>query len=86
MSTDRLTLIREYLIKAFAPEQLDVIDDSHKHIGHAGALSGGGHYTVVIKSKSFENKARLTCHRMIYEVLDPLMEKDIHALSIKIIN
>ena len=68
------------------PSLLEIIDDSHKHIGHAGADGGAGHFSVKIASSAFNNKSRLACHKMIYQALDSLMPKDIHALSIKLIN
>jgi len=50
MTTDansqRITMIRERLTTALSPALLDIIDDSHKHVGHAGARSGGGHFVV----------------------------------------
>jgi BolA protein len=72
----------ELLLKeAFKPIHLEVIDESHKHIGHAGA-SQGGHYKVIIVSKSFEGKKSLESHRMIYKALEPV-KSSIHALAIR---
>ncbi|MPV85645.1 BolA/IbaG family iron-sulfur metabolism protein [Cardiobacteriales bacterium ML27] len=72
------------LTTAFTPTQLDIIDESHLHIGHAGAQSGKGHYALTITSEAFAGKSRLQCHRMIYQALGELMQDNIHALSIKI--
>ena len=83
--TDRITKIRECLDSALTPTTLEIIDDSHKHIGHAGALGGGGHYTVKISSPLFANKSRIKQHQLIYTALGNLMEHEIHALRIKII-
>jgi len=69
------------LDRAFKPTFLQVIDESHKHAGHAGA-SQGGHYQVTIVSKSFEGKRSLETHRMIYQALEPI-KSSIHALAIK---
>ena len=69
------------LIEAFKPAFLQVVDESHKHSGHAGA-SQGGHYQVTIVSKSFEGKKLLESHRMIYHALESVKES-IHALAIK---
>lgn len=82
--TSRIELIRQRLQDALRPTQLDVIDDSHKHIGHAGAASGGGHYTVKIASPLFAGKTRIEKHKLIYNALGSMMEKEIHALKIKI--
>jgi BolA protein len=73
----------ELLLKeAFKPVFLQVVDESYKHAGHAGA-SQGGHYQVTIVSQSFEGKKLLESHRMVYQALDPI-KSSIHALAIKI--
>jgi len=71
------------MLAALHPVQLEIIDDSHKHAGHAGARSGGGHYTVHIVSAQFASKATLARHRMIYSALGEMMKHDIHALNIR---
>ncbi len=72
------------LLATLQPEQIDIVDDSHKHAGHEGARSGGGHFTLHIVSAQFDGKATLTRHRMIYSALGKMMEPDnIHALNIK---
>jgi BolA protein len=81
--SDRVTLIRETLTAAFAPTQLDIIDESHLHAGHPGAASGGGHFAVTIVSPAFEGKNPLTRHRMVYDALGDAMKTEIHALSLK---
>jgi BolA protein len=81
---NRINLIRERLQQAFSPIQLEVIDDSHKHIGHAGAQGGAGHYTVTILADCFKNLSRVEAHRKIYDALDDLIPDQIHALRIKI--
>src|ERR1700730_12966378 len=64
--TSRMTtreVIAEKLTKAFAPERLEVIDDSHRHAGHAGARPGGEtHYSVHIVSQAFPGKSRIHPH------------------------
>jgi BolA protein len=70
-------------LAALAPEQLEIFDDSAKHVGHEGAKSGGGHYQLVIVSRRFEGLGKLARHRLIYETLAPLMQSEIHALSIQ---
>jgi BolA protein len=71
------------LLAAFQPTQIEIIDDSHKHAGHEGARSGGGHYTLHIVSAQFAGKSTLVRHRMIYSTLGEMMKHDIHALNIK---
>jgi len=66
------------------PTQLEIIDESAKHIGHVGAAGGAGHFQVHIKSEQFLGKSTIACHRLVYQALDSMMIKDIHALSILI--
>ncbi|MBD3652454.1 BolA family transcriptional regulator [Kangiella sp.] len=84
-NSQRLERMQQMIQDALNPTQLEVIDDSHKHIGHAGAKEGKGHFTVVIKSEALEGKRMLQQHRMVYEALGDMMETDIHALAIKVI-
>lgn len=79
---ERMNRLRERLIASLAPEQLDIIDDSRKHAGHAGAR-GGGHFTVHIVAQGFTGKPLLERHRMIYDLLQDMMHTEIHALSIQ---
>ena len=72
--------IRERLQAAFAPTELDVLDEGHKHAGHAG--EGRGHFHVRIVSAAFAGQSPIKRHRMIYAALDGLMDHGIHALSI----
>lgn len=81
---DRISVIRERLEQAFSPTTLEVIDDSHKHVGHAGAQGGAGHYTVIISAECFKSDSRVAAHQKIYAVLDDLIPHQIHALRIKI--
>ena len=79
----RMRRMRELLEAAFAPASLDVVDDSHRHVGHAGAQGGQGHFTVDIVSEAFAGQAPLVRHRAVYAALGPMMTSDIHALSIR---
>lgn len=78
----RAALIRERLEQAFAPEDLAIEDESHKHVGHPGARDGRGHFNVTIVAEAFNGRGPLERHRMIYDALGELMRTDIHALSI----
>ena len=73
--------LRERLA-SLAPLRIELIDDSAKHAGHAGA-SGGGHYRLLIVAECFRGKATLARHRLVYDALDELMRSRIHALSIR---
>ena len=74
--------IRERLSR-LAPDTLEVFDDSHEHVGHAGAKDGGGHFQLVIVSREFAGKSPVVRHRLIYEALGDLMPRQIHALAIR---
>jgi len=83
MSHDRVQMIRDRLTRAFQPTRLEIEDESHKHIGHAGAASGAGHFIVTIHAPDLEDKTRLQRHRLIYDALADMMETEIHALRIR---
>ena len=79
----RIERMRALLEAAFAPQQMEVIDDSHRHVGHAGARDGRGHFSVEIVSERFQGLAPLARHRAVYAALGEMMATDIHALSIR---
>jgi BolA protein len=70
-------------LAALEPQSVDLLDESGKHAGHEGAKAGGSHFRLTIVSPRFSGKDPLTRHRMVYEVLGPLMHSDIHALAIR---
>ena len=78
---------REALIRArlapLEPLHVEIIDESHKHAGHAGARDGGGHYVLRIVSAQFAGNNMVARHRMIYSALGDLMKREIHALTIE---
>ena len=83
MTTDRVALIQQRLTEVFAPQSLNIIDESAKHAGHASA-AGGGHFIVEIVSDAFEDKTPIQRHRLVYDALDEAMKSnEIHALSIR---
>lgn len=69
-------------MRAFAPTELEVVDESHLHAGHPGARDGRGHYRVTIVSPRFAGRSRIERHRMVFAALGSLMDTDIHALSV----
>jgi BolA family transcriptional regulator, general stress-responsive regulator len=64
------------------PASVAIADDSAAHAGHAGAASGGGHYTVAIVADAFTGKSRVARHRLVYDALGNLMQQQIHALAL----
>jgi len=81
MSAASIDEIRARLQQAFSPATLEVIDEGHLHIGHAG--EGTGHFRVRIASAAFEGSTRVQQHRMVYDALADLMGHGIHALAIE---
>lgn len=82
MTEERAKAIERMLRESFAPSELQVKDQSHLHVGHAGAKEGKGHFEVTIVSDKFNDAGRIARHRMIYDALGPYMDSDIHALQI----
>jgi BolA protein len=83
MNSPRIAQIRSRLDAAFTPTLLEIVDESHRHAGHAGAKDGRGHFVVKIVSDRFEGAKPLARHRMVYAALGTLMQTDIHALSLE---
>lgn len=76
--------IKARVIEAVAPEVIEVINESHKHAGHAGDNgTGETHFRIIVVSTRFENHTRLARHRMINDALAPVFQKGLHALSIQ---
>jgi BolA protein len=82
MSTARVAMIEQRLTEVFAPQRLHIVDESHKHAGHASA-GGAGHFAVEIVAQAFENKSLIERHRLVYAALNDVMNSEIHALSIR---
>lgn len=82
MSALRIAAIRARLEHALAPLQLEVIDESHLHAGHAGARDGRGHFRVRVVSTAFTGVRPVQRHQLVYAALGELMQTDIHALAL----
>ncbi|ODV10203.1 MAG: cell division protein BolA [Rhodanobacter sp. SCN 68-63] len=80
MSAAMVEQIRDRLVASLAPTELEVLDEGHKHAGHANA--GKGHFHVRIVSDAFAGVLPIKRHRMVYAALAGLMDQGIHALSI----
>jgi BolA protein len=74
--------IEQRLRQALQPDQIEVVDDSQQHAGHAGAREGG-HYTVHLVCARFSGLTRMARHRLVYDALGPLGPLGIHALAIR---
>jgi BolA family transcriptional regulator, general stress-responsive regulator len=71
------------LTEALDPIVLNVVDESDRHEGHAGARKGGGtHYRVRIVSARFERRSRVERHRLVYDLLTAEFADGLHALAL----
>ena len=84
-TTSTAAQLRARLTSHFAPLHLDIVDDSARHAGHAGAAGGGGHFLVTLVSASFEGRTLVEQHRMVNEVLKDMIGGRIHALGLRTI-
>jgi BolA protein len=80
---DRRAHIEAELRERLAAVHVEVVDESHLHVGHAGAREGGGHFRAVVVSLRFEGKAPVQRQRLVYDALESVMGSEIHALSMK---
>jgi len=69
-------------LQALAPTRLEIVDDSHRHAGHAGAKEGG-HYTLTIVAAAFSGQTTIARHRLVHTTVGDLRANGIHALSIR---
>ena len=75
--------IQAKLEVAFAPTELDIVNESHLHAGHAGSPgSGHSHFRVRIVSEAFRGLSRVACHRRMNEALADELRATIHALAV----
>lgn len=72
-------------LQALAPTQLEVIDESDQHAGHAGADGSGRgtHFRIRLASPRFEGLNRVSKHRLVYSALNPLIARGVHAIAIE---
>ena len=66
------------------PIRVELIDESARHAGHAGARpQGESHFHLLIVADAFSGRSRIERQRMVYGALGDLMQTDVHALSIR---
>ncbi|MEX1147042.1 MAG: BolA family protein [Sphingomonadales bacterium] len=77
--------IRARLTGALAPVALDIVDESHKHKGHAGYREGGeSHFHVTVVSDAFAGESRVARQRRVHAILADALAGPVHALSLKL--
>jgi BolA protein len=75
--------IRGKLEEAFRPVHLEIVDESHLHLGHAGAPDGGeSHFRVEITAAAFAGRSRVERQRLVYACLADELAGPVHALSV----
>ncbi len=75
--------IERNLVEALSPARLEIVDESHRHAGHAGGRpEGESHFRLTVVCAAFEGKSRVERQRLVYGALAELMETRIHALAL----
>lgn len=84
---NRKERMESLLRQAFSPSKLEIVDESHSHIGHVGyGASGESHYAILISAQALQGVSRVQAHRLIHQALQPELSglNPIHALSLKV--
>ena len=85
MTDSRAERIRALMTSRFAPQALELTDDSALHAGHAGARPGGEtHYTLAMTSAAFAGLNRVARSRLVNEALAGEFQAGLHALALKL--
>lgn len=81
--TSRAARLRTLLIGPLSPEKIEIVDDSARHEGHAGARpEGETHYTILVVTSRFEGMTRVARSRLVHDLLAPEFTSGMHALSL----
>jgi len=80
---EREERLRRQLTARFAPVELAVEDESHRHAGHAGAAGGASHFRIRIVAEAFRGIPPVARHRLVYAALGDMLNGEIHALAIE---
>ena len=80
--SERIAQIRTLVEERLQPSELELLDESDRHIGHAGAGSGG-HFRLRIVSIAFSGLPLVQRHRLVHDALAPLFGAEIHALALE---
>lgn len=84
MSTHQQTVTQiQNILEQWGAQSVLVTDNSHLHVGHEGAKSGGGHFAVRIVA-DFGDQNRIQRHRLVHKLLHELWDQGkIHALEVE---
>lgn len=83
LQADRARRIEALLRERLGATRVEVVDESHKHRGHAGAAGGAGHFQVTVASPRFAGLSRVDAQRLVYGALAEMMPAEIHALALR---
>jgi BolA family transcriptional regulator, general stress-responsive regulator len=83
-TAERMDQIRALVQARLKPTRLELLDESGRHIGHAGA-GAGGHFRLRIVSEAFSGLPLVQRHRLVHDALAPLFGSEIHALALETI-
>lgn len=83
---ERKAAIQQCIATALNPDELQIVDESHLHVGHPGSEGGGSHFHIKIKAQALQGKTRVQQHQLVYQALGDLVGKEIHALRITVID
>jgi BolA protein len=77
--------MRQKLTRAFAPEVLEIIDESEAHRGHGGYKEGGEtHFRIVIKAAAFNGMSRVAQQRTVMAAVKAELNERVHALALEV--
>jgi BolA protein len=77
------TILQQKLTDGLTPSHLEIVDESHRHHGHAGSNSEGeSHFHIEIVSAAFEGKSAVARQRLVYGLLAEELKSRVHALSL----
>ncbi len=77
--------MRKKLTDALSPTALEIVDDSARHAGHAGARPGGeSHFTITVECAAFRGLGRVQRQRRVHDLLAAELAGPVHALSLKL--
>jgi BolA protein len=78
--------VHQRLVETLQPTQLEVIDESQAHAGHAGSdgTGSGTHFRVRISAAALAGRPRVAQHRLVYDALRDFLDRGLHALAIEI--
>jgi stress-induced morphogen len=79
-------LIRKKIEDNLRIEFLQINNNSHFHVGHAESSGKDSHFELIIKSKDFDNKSLINCHRLINSYLKEEFQLGLHSITIKIVS